>query len=73
MERKNALHLCQMNQIDERESFEELAALFGVCQMSDGFVWQEVMEENGLYVSIPDNKGELAMIGRRLCLCFLLS
>lgn len=62
----------KMNQTDEWDSFEKLAVLFGVCQRSDWFIWQEVMEDRGFHVSILDKRAKLGAIGGRFCAYFLL-
>lgn len=62
----------RMNQTDERDSFEKLAVLFGVCQRSDWFIWREVMEGKVSLFPFLDRKGKLGAIGRRFCVHFLL-
>ena len=62
----------RMNQTDERDSFEKLAVLFGVCQRSDWFIWQEVMEGKVSLFPFLDSKGKLGgTTGRRFCAHFL--
>lgn len=60
-----------MNQTDEWDSSEKLAVLFGVCQRSDWFIWQEVMEDKGFHVSILDKRAKLGGDWREILCVFL--